>query len=57
MKALLSYWRDEEGMITVEYALLLSLVVTIALSTWRALSDQLCEFISQVTADIPSIGR
>ena len=31
---ILGVWRDEEGLTTVEYALLLALLVVAALATW-----------------------
>lgn len=32
-------WRDEEGLSTAEYALLLALIVIIGVTAWQALGD------------------
>ncbi len=34
-KALVSYWRDQQGLTTLEYALLLALVVAVSLTVWH----------------------
>lgn len=36
-EALKAYWKDEEGLTTVEYALLLALIVVVAITTWTTL--------------------
>lgn len=36
MKTLVCYWNDEEGLTTVEYALLIALVVIVAITAWVA---------------------
>ena len=33
-KVLLSYWRDQRGLTTLEYALLLILVIAVTLTVW-----------------------
>ncbi|MFO7945992.1 MAG: Flp family type IVb pilin [Armatimonadota bacterium] len=35
--ALKAYWKDEEGLTTVEYALLLALIVVVAITAWTQL--------------------
>lgn len=35
MRALITWWRDEEGLTTVEYALLLILVIIVAAAGWH----------------------
>ncbi len=39
MTDLLSFLRDEEGVATVEYALLLAVVVVASITAWRALGE------------------
>ena len=34
------YWQDEQGLATVEYALLLALIVAVALTAWRETSSE-----------------
>ena len=54
MKSLLGYWRDEEGVTTVEYALLLSLIVAVAISAWRTLGETVNYTVNDVVARFPS---
>jgi|LSQX01.1.fsa_nt_gb Flp pilus assembly pilin Flp len=54
MKSLLGYWRDEEGVTTVEYALLLSLIVAVAISAWRTLGETVNDTVNDVVARFPS---
>lgn len=42
-------WKDEEGLSTVEYALLLALV---AIAAWRALGGQVSDTVDTATGEI-----
>lgn len=35
------WWRDEDGLTTVEYALLIALIVVVMASTWRNFGESL----------------
>lgn len=53
MRTWLSQWvRNEEGMATVEYALLLALVVVAAIGVWVALAGKLKAAIATATNSI-----
>ena len=39
MDGLRRFWNDEEGMTTVEYALLLVLIVVVAVTAWTTLGS------------------
>jgi len=45
-------WRDEEGLTTVEYALLLALVVVAGIAAWTGLGGQVSTTTTRVTANI-----
>jgi Flp pilus assembly pilin Flp len=49
MKTLMSYWKDEEGLTTVEYALLLALIVVVAIAAWGALGAGVKKNINEST--------
>jgi Flp pilus assembly pilin Flp len=44
---------DEEGLTSVEYALLLALIVVVALATWQALGSKVNDTVSNVTSRMP----
>jgi Flp pilus assembly pilin Flp len=44
---------DEEGLTSVEYALLLALIVVVALATWQALGAKVNSTVSNVTSRMP----
>ena len=46
---LVEIWRDEGGLATVEYALLLVLIVIVASSAWRQLGSELPTKINKVS--------
>ncbi len=45
-------WKDEEGLSTVEYALLLALVAIAAIAAWRALGTQVSDTVDTATGEI-----
>ncbi len=42
-------WKDEEGLTTVEYALLLVLVVIVAITAWTTLGTGVKDKVTEVT--------
>ncbi len=45
-------WKDEEGLTTVEYALLLVLVVIVAITAWTTLGQNVQSKVEQVAGNI-----
>ncbi len=52
MKALMSYWKDEEGLTTVEYALLLALVAIAAIAAWKLLGERVSATVTDSMDDL-----
>jgi pilus assembly protein Flp/PilA len=50
---MLSYWRDEDGLTTVEYALLLALIVVVAITAWTALGSSVNTTVTDVDGAMP----
>ena len=50
---MLSYWRDEDGLTTVEYALLLALIVVVAITAWTALGSSVNATVTDVDSHMP----
>ena len=50
---MLSYWKDEDGLTTVEYALLLALIVVVAITAWTALGSSVNSTVSDVDSHMP----
>ena len=46
------YWQDEQGLATVEYALLLALIVVAALTAWTTLGTAVNSTLSEASSDI-----
>ncbi len=46
------YCREEQGLATVEYALLLALIVAVALTAWSALGSKINSVVTQTSTDI-----
>jgi pilus assembly protein Flp/PilA len=46
MNLLKSFWKDEEGLTTVEYALLLALLVVAAITVWSAFGTSIRSAVS-----------
>ncbi len=53
MKTLMGYWKDEEGLTTVEYALLLALIVVVAITAWTALGTGVNSTVDDVQNTLP----
>lgn len=53
MKTLMRYWKDEEGLTTVEYALLLALIVVVAITAWTALGTGVNSTVDDVQNTLP----
>ena len=49
---LTGYWQDERGLATVEYALLLALIVAVALTAWTTLGSKVNSVISEAGTSI-----
>jgi pilus assembly protein Flp/PilA len=47
-------WKDEEGLTTVEYALLLALVAIAAITAWSTLGTRVSRTVSKATSSLPS---
>lgn len=47
-------WKDEEGLTTVEYALLLALVAIAAITAWSTLGGRVSGTVSTATSSLPS---
>jgi len=46
------YWQDEQGLATVEYALLLALIVAVALTAWTTLGSKVNSVVSEAGTEI-----
>jgi Flp pilus assembly pilin Flp len=51
MKALMSFWKDEDGLTSVEYALLLALVAIAAIGAWQLLGTKIEEKVNDTATD------
>jgi pilus assembly protein Flp/PilA len=47
-------WKDEEGLTTVEYALLLALVSIAAIAAWTLLGTRVKNTVTSVNGNMPS---
>ena len=47
-------WNDEEGLTTVEYALLLALVAIAAITAWTTLGQRTSGTVTAATGSLPS---
>lgn len=47
-------WADEAGLTTVEYALLLALVATAAITAWSTLGKSMSSAVSDATNKLPN---
>ena len=47
-------WKDEEGLTTVEYALLLALVAIAAITAWTTLGTNVSHTVTNVSGKLPS---
>ncbi|MEI6499834.1 MAG: Flp family type IVb pilin [Armatimonadota bacterium] len=47
-------WSDEEGLTTVEYALLLALVAIAAITAWTTLGTRVSGTVTKGTSSLPS---
>lgn len=48
------FWTDEEGLTTVEYALLLALVAIAAIAAWTTLGGRVSSTVTQATGSLPT---
>jgi len=46
-------WKDEEGLTTVEYALLLALVAIAAITAWTTLGSRVSNTVTTATSSLP----
>ena len=49
-------WNDEEGLTTVEYALLLALVAIAAIAAWSTLGQRTSATVATATSSLPAAG-
>jgi len=49
-----SIWQDEDGLTTVEYALLLALVAIAAIAAWTTLGQRTSTTVSSATNSLPT---
>ena len=54
MNSLQCYWRDESGVTSIEYALLLGLVAVAAVVAWGTLGEAVAEKVEEANEMIPS---
>ena len=47
-------WKDEEGLTTVEYALLLALVAIAAITAWTTLGSRVSSTVARATSSLPA---
>ena len=48
LKSLKRLWKDEDGLTTVEYALLLVLIVVVAVTAWQTLGTSVKDKVNTV---------
>lgn len=53
MKTLLRYWNDQDGLTTVEYALLLGLIVVAAVTAWTTLGNSVQAQVEVANQELP----
>jgi pilus assembly protein Flp/PilA len=53
MEMLKKFWSDEDGLTTVEYALLLALIVVVAITAWTALGTGVNSTVDDVQNTLP----
>jgi pilus assembly protein Flp/PilA len=46
-------WKDEEGLTTVEYALLLALVSIAAITAWTTLGNRVSDTVTDINDTLP----
>ena len=57
MRGLLeSLWRDEDGLASVEYALLLAIIVIPGMVAWQALSSMICAIVEGAAEEFGAIA-
>jgi len=49
-------WSDEDGLSTVEYAILLALIVASAVFAWQGLGATTEDFVSHASGNIANLG-
>ena len=47
-------WTDEDGLTTVEYALLLALVAIAAITAWSTLGTRVATTVTRATSSLPA---
>ena len=52
MERLLRFFKEEDGMETVEYAVVAALVILVGIAVWTALGGKISEKISQLTSSM-----
>ncbi len=53
MQIMKKFWNDEDGLTTVEYALLLALIVVVAITAWTALGTGVNSTVDDVQNTLP----
>jgi Flp pilus assembly pilin Flp len=52
LKSLKKLWNDEDGLTTVEYALLLVLIVVVAVTAWTTLGNNVTKAVNIVSNNV-----
>jgi len=52
LKALKTLWKDDDGLTTVEYALLLVLIVIVGITAWQSLGSSVSSKVGEVNTTI-----
>ncbi len=53
IKTLKALWTDEDGLTTVEYALLLALIAIAAITAWTTLGKQVKNAVTTASGSLP----
>ena len=53
MEIMKKFWSDEDGLTTIEYALLLALIVVVAITAWTALGTGVNSTVDDVQNTLP----
>ncbi len=53
---ILALWRDEAGVSSVEYAMLVAVVVVASIAAWRQLADTVANTLAEASAQIANGG-
>ena len=49
-------WGDEDGLTTVEYALLLAMIVVVAIATWQVIGTKINDMVESAESEMQPYG-